>query len=60
MIIVCDRCRKNTVDFKDKKDWTHIETSEKKIYGIVGDYYLCKKCSDEFYKFLDNEYVEVE
>lgn len=60
MIIVCDRCRKNTVDFKDKKDWTHIETSEKKIYGIVGDYYLCKKCSNEFYKFLDNEYVEVE
>lgn len=54
MRIVCDRCRKNTVDFKDRKDWIHIEISEK-VYGKVGDYYLCKKCSDAFYKFLDSE-----
>lgn len=59
MIIVCDRCGKNTVDFKDRKDWIHIEISEK-VYGIVGDYYLCKKCSNEFYKFLDNEIGEQE
>lgn len=51
---------KTLLILKTKNDWTHIETSEKKIYGIVGDYYLCKKCSDAFYKFLDNEYVEVE
>lgn len=29
MMIVCDRCKKNTVDFEDRKDWKHIEMYEK-------------------------------
>ena len=28
-MIVCDRCRKNTVDYGERKDWKHIEVSEK-------------------------------
>ena len=29
MIIVCDRCGENTVDFEDRGHWEHIEISEK-------------------------------
>ena len=54
MRIVCDRCQKNTVDFEDRKDWIHIEMSEKG-YGKTGDYYLCKDCSSAFFSFLDNK-----
>lgn len=59
MTIVCDRCGKNTVDFEDRKDWKHIEISEKG-YGKLGNYYLCKGCSNAFYKFLDNKECEEE
>lgn len=54
MRIVCDRCRKNTVDFEDRKDWKHIEMYEKG-YGKLDDYYFCKECSSAFYKFLSNK-----
>lgn len=51
MIIVCDRCGENTVDFEDRKDWKHIEIYEKG-YGKLGNYYLCKGCSNAFCKFF--------
>ena len=54
MTIVCNRCRKNTVDFEERSGWMHIEMYEKG-YGKLGDYYLCKECSSAFYKFLDNK-----
>ena len=54
MRIVCDRCRKNTVDFEGREHWKHIEISEKG-YGKLGNYYLCKECSNAFYNFLDNK-----
>lgn len=53
MKILCDRCEDEMTDFGDRKDWKHIETSEKG-YGKLGDYYLCPKCSKEFYNFIDN------
>lgn len=59
MRIVCDRCRKNVTKFEDRKDWKHIELSEKS-YGKFGDYYLCVKCSDAFYRFLNNKEDEQE
>lgn len=59
MRIVCDRCRKNTVDFENRKDWKHIEMYEKG-YGKLDDYYFCKECSSAFYKFLDNKVGEQE
>lgn len=51
MTILCDRCKEKTTDFDERKDWKHIETSEKG-YGKLGDYYLCPECSKEFYNFL--------
>lgn len=59
MMIVCDRCIKNTVDFETRKDWKHIEVSEKG-YGKLRDLYFCKECSNAFYKFLDNKAGEQE
>lgn len=41
MIIVCDRCRKNTVDFEERSGWKHIEMYEKG-YGKLDDYYFAK------------------
>lgn len=54
MRIVCDRCKKKTVNFDYRDKWTHIETSEKGC-GKLGDYYLCLECSHAFYDFLDNK-----
>lgn len=54
MRIVCDRCKKKTVNFDYRDKWTHIETSEKGC-GKLGDYYLCLECSQAFYDFLDNK-----
>lgn len=59
MMIVCDRCRKNTVNYEGREGWTHIEIYEKG-YGKLGDYYFCKECSSAFYKFLDNKTGEKE
>lgn len=59
MRIVCDRCRKNVTKFEDRKGWKYIELSEKS-YGKIGDYYLCVKCSDAFYLFLNNKAGEQE
>ena len=59
MRIVCDRCRKNTVDFEVREGWKHIEMYEKG-YGKLDDYYFCKECSSAFYKFLDNKAGEQE
>lgn len=59
MMIVCDRCRKNTVNYEGREKWTHIEMYEKG-YGKLGDYYFCKECSSAFYKFLDNKTGEKE
>ena len=59
MRIVCDRCRKNTVDFEERSGWIHIEMSEKG-YGKLNDYYFCKECSSASYKFLDNKASEQE
>ena len=53
-MIVCDRCRKNTVDFETRKDWKHIEVSEKS-YGKLWDLYICKECSNAFFDFLSNK-----
>lgn len=52
MRILCDRCQNETTNFDDRKNWKHIETSEKG-YGKLGDYYLCPKCSKDFYNFLE-------
>lgn len=54
MMIVCDRCRKNTVDYENRKDWKHVEISEKG-YGKLWDLYFCKECSNAFYSFLSNK-----
>ena len=59
MMIVCDRCRKNTVNYEGREERTHIEMYEKG-YGKLGDYYFCKECSSAFYKFLDNKTGEKE
>lgn len=59
MRIVCDRCRKNTVDYEARKDWKHIEISEKG-YGKLWDFYFCKECSHAFYDFLNNKESEQE
>lgn len=59
MMIVCDRCRKNTVDFETRKDWKHIEVSEK-CYGKLWDLYICKECSNAFFDFLSNKAGEQE
>lgn len=52
MMIVCDRCRKNTVNYGERKDWKHIEISEKG-YGKLWDFYFCKECSNAFFDFLN-------
>lgn len=52
MMIVCDRCRKNTVNYGERKDWKHIEISEKG-YGKLLDFYFCKECSNAFFDFLN-------
>ena len=54
MMIVCDRCMKSVTSFDDRKDWSHVELSEKG-YGKLNDYYLCKECSNAFYRFLANK-----
>lgn len=54
MIIVCDRCRKNTVDFEERSEWMHIEIY-KKGSRKLDDYYFCKECSRAFYKFLSDK-----
>lgn len=59
MRIVCDRCRKNTVDYGERKDWKHIEVSEKG-YGKLWDFYFCKECSNAFFDFLNNKAGEQE
>ena len=59
MIIVCDRCGKNTVNFENRSERKHIEMYEKG-YGKLNDYYFCKECSSAFYKFLDNKTGEKE
>lgn len=59
MRILCDRCKKQNVDFsfRDKWDkWAHIEYSEKG-FGKLGDYYLCPKCASDYHEFIDNETV---
>lgn len=59
MRIVCDRCKKSTVDFDKGDKWLRIDTSTKKI-SELRDYYLCPKCRDDFYDFIDNKTVNVE
>lgn len=56
MKILCDRCQDEAVDFDNRPNWKHIETSEKG-YGKLGDYYLCPKCSKEFLDFINNRRV---
>ncbi len=50
MRILCDRCKKQNVDFSFRDKWAHIEYSEKG-FGKLGDYYLCPKCASDYYKF---------
>lgn len=57
MRIVCDRCKKENVNFEDRSKWGHVEVSEKG-YGKLCDYYLCPKCYSELYKFMDGKKVE--
>lgn len=52
MKIICDRCEKEITDVETRKEWLHIETSEKG-YGKLCDYYLCPKCKNSFYKWMD-------
>lgn len=56
MRILCDRCKKQNVDFNFRNKWAHIEFSEKG-YGKLGDYYLCPECASDYYKFIGNETV---
>lgn len=56
MRILCDRCKKQNVDFDLRDKWAHIEFSEKG-FGKLGDYYLCPKCVSDYHKFIDNETV---
>lgn len=56
MRILCDRCKKQNVDFDFRDEWAHIELSEKG-YGKLGDYYLCPKCASDYRKFINNETV---
>lgn len=58
MRIVCDRCRKSTVDFDRRDKWLYIKTSTNKM-AKLGDYYICPKCRDDFYNFIDNKTVNV-
>lgn len=58
MRIVCDRCKKSTVDFDRRDKWLRIETSTNKMAGL-GDYHICPKCRDDFYNFMDNKTVNV-
>ena len=57
MRIVCDRCKKSIVEFDKRSKWLHIETSDKSS-GKLGDYYICSKCRDDFYNFMDNKTVD--
>lgn len=57
MIIICDRCKKSTVDFYKRDRWLHIESSINKI-GRTADYYLCPKCREDFYNFMDIRTVD--
>lgn len=52
MKILCDRCEDEMTDLNDRKGWKQIETSEKG-YGKLGVYYLCPKCSEQFYNFIN-------
>lgn len=54
MRILCDRCKKQNVDFSFRDKWAHIEYSEKG-FGKLGDYYLCPKCASDYHEFIDNE-----
>lgn len=56
MRMLCDRCKKQTVDFAFRNKWAHIEYSEKGV-GKLGDHYLCPKCASDYYKFIDNRTV---
>lgn len=56
MKILCDRCKKQNVDFDFRDKWAHIELSEKG-FGKLGNYYLCPKCASDYYKFIGNETV---
>ena len=53
MRILCDRCKSESTEFDRRRDWDHIEVS-KQGKGLLLDIYLCPKCSDDFYKFLDS------
>lgn len=54
MRILCDRCKNAWVEFEHMKDWSHIEV-RMQGKGMLSDLYLCKKCTDDFYKFLNND-----
>lgn len=63
MRILCDRCNKEYtnfeckqqfIDFYGRKDWTNIEVRQQGE-GLLSDLYLCKKCTEDFYKFLNND-----
>ena len=56
MRILCNRCKKQNVDFSFKDKWAHIEYSEKG-FGKLGDYYLCPKCASDYHEFINNESV---
>ena len=54
MRILCDRCKNAWVEFEHMKDWSHIEV-RMQGKGILSDLYLCKKCTEDFYRFLNND-----
>lgn len=56
MRIVCDRCKKSTVDFDKRDKWLHIKTSTNKM-AELGNYYICPKCRYDFYNFIGNKTV---
>lgn len=51
MTILCDRCKKESVNYDCRDKWGHIELAEKG-YGKLGNYYLCPKCYHDFFEFL--------
>lgn len=59
MIIVCDRCKKSTVEFDQRDKWLRLDTSTNKM-SKLRDYYLCPKCRYDFYDFINNKTVNVE
>lgn len=49
MRILCDRCQQASVDYGCREKWGNLKYSEKG-YGELGNYFLCEKCMNDFFK----------